>query len=114
MKPNGERTTENMTTCRKVTEEKVTVEKDGTGEERSTFDRRKDEGKTGSESRCVKREVNNRDDDKKKRCRKERENSEGGRGKVNEEVDAKRRSYCEAMIEWALRTERVFMGDFLL
>ena len=86
----------------------------GTGEERSTCDRRKDEGKTGSESKCVKREVNNRDDDRKKRCRKERKNREGGRGKVNEEVDAKRRSYSEAVIEGALRKERVFMGDFLL
>ena len=54
--------------CRKVTGEKVTVDKEGvTGEERSTCDRRKDEGKKRSESRCDKREVNHRYDDKKKR-----------------------------------------------
>ena len=36
---NGERTTGNMT-CRKVTGEKMTVEKEGTGDERSRCDRR--------------------------------------------------------------------------
>ena len=36
----------------------------GTREERSSCDRRIDEGKKGSESRCVEREVNNRDDDR--------------------------------------------------
>ena len=69
-KTNGERSTENIT-CRKVTWEKVTAEKEGgtRGQERRGIpsDRRKDEGKKGSESRCDKREVNNRDDDRKKR-----------------------------------------------
>ena len=32
-------------------------------------------------------------------------------GKVSNQGDAKRRSYSEAVIEGALRTERVFMGD---
>ena len=31
--------------------------------------------------------------------------------KVNDQVDATWRSYSEAVIEGALRTERVFMGD---
>ena len=35
-------------------------------------------------------------------------------GKVSNQGDAKRRSYSEAVIEGALRTERVFMGDLIL
>ena len=35
-------------------------------------------------------------------------------GKVNDQVDAKRRSYSEAVIEGALRTERVFINDSIL
>ena len=38
----------------------------------------------------------------------------GAGGKVNNQVDAKRRSYSEAVIEGTLRTERVFMGDSIL
>ena len=34
--------------------------------------------------------------------------------KVNDQVDATRRSYSEAVIEGASRTERVFMGDSIL
>ena len=109
---NGERTTENMT-CKKVTGEKVTVEKGGrdneTGEERSTCDRRKDEGKKRIECICDEREANNRDDDMKKRGRKEKNTRETGRGKVNDQVDAKQRSYSEGVIEGALRSERVFV-----
>ena len=47
----------------------------------------------------------------KRRGRKERNNGESVRGKVSNQGDAKRRSYSEALIEGALRTERVFMGD---
>ena len=36
------------------------------------------------------------------------------RGKVSNQGDAKRRSYSEEVIEGALRTERVFMGDSIL
>ena len=86
----------------------------GTGDERSRCDRRKDEGKKGSESRCDQTEVNNKDDDRKKRSRKERNNREGGRGKVSKQGVVKRRSYSEAVIEGALRTESVFMGDSIL
>ena len=38
----------------------------------------------------------------------------GAGRKVNDQVDASRRSYSEAVIEGALRTERVFMGDSIL
>ena len=41
--------------------------------------------------------------------------TEKGAGrKVNDQVDATRRSYSEAVIEGALRTERVFMGNSIL
>ena len=78
-KTNGERTTGNMTR-RKVSGEKVTVEKEGGTRGQDRCDRRKDEWKKGSESRCDQTEVNNKDDDRKKRDRKERNNSENGRG----------------------------------
>ena len=86
----------------------------GTGDDRSRCDRRKDEGKKGTESRYDQTEVNNKEDVRKKRDRKERTNRESGRGKVSNQGDAKRRSYSEAVIEGALRTERVFMGDSIL
>ena len=71
-KTNGERTTENMV-CRKETVEKVTVEKEGgTGDDRSRCDRRKDERKKRTESSCEQTEVNNKDDVRKKRGRKEK------------------------------------------
>ena len=37
-----------------------------------------------------------------------------GQWEVNNQVDAKRRSYSEAVIEGTLRTETVFMGDSIL
>ena len=85
-----------------------------TGEDRSRCDRRKDEGKKGSESRCDQTDVNNRDDDRKKRDGKERNNRESGSGKVKDQVDVNRRSYSEAVIEGALRTEKVFKGNSIL
>ena len=86
----------------------------GTGDDRSRCDRRKDEGKKVTESRYDQTEVNNKEDVRKKRYRKERNNRESGRGKVSNQGDAKRRSYSEAVIEGALRTERLFMGDSIL
>ena len=62
---------------------------------------------------CDQTEVNNKDDDREKRDRKERNNRESGRGK-SQQGDEKRRSYSAAVIEGALRTERVFMGDPIL
>ena len=82
--------------------------------ERSSCDRRKDEGKKGSESRCVEREVNNRDDDRKKRGMEKRNTKEGGREKSQRPGRCNWRSYSEAVIGGALRTERVFMGDSIL
>ena len=106
-------------TCRKVTGDKVTVEKDGgwhkgTGKEKSTCDRRKDEGNKGCNIRCVKGEVNNSDNDRKKRGRKATNNSESGGVKVSDQVDAKRRRYSEVVIKETLRTEQVFTGDAIL
>ena len=49
-----------------------------------------------SEGRCVEREVNSRDGDRKKRKKRGREkrnNREGGSGKFKDQVDAKWRSY---------------------
>ena len=60
-----------------------TEERGKTGQERSTFDRRNDEGKEGSESRCDRREVDNRDVGVKKKVMKERKagNQQPGRYK---------------------------------
>jgi len=69
----------------------------GTGEEKSTFDRRNGEGKKGSESRCDGREVDNRDVDRKKCLEKEtRKKGTTAWRKVNSQVDTNRRSYSEA------------------
>ena len=64
----------------------------------------------GSERRCDEREINNWDDDRMKRGRKDRNNIEPAWGKSNDQVDAKSKRYYETVIEVALRTERVFMG----
>ena len=99
-KTNGERTRESMA-CRKVTGEKVTVDEggNGTGEERSSCDRRKEEWKKGNESKCAEREVNNRDDDRTKRGRGKGTTEKAAGRRVNDQVDATRRSYSEAVIE---------------
>ena len=111
-KINGERTQENMT-CRwrGENDRREGWRDNGTGDERSRYDRRKDEGKKRSESRCDQMEVNNRDIGRKKSGKKEWNNRQSGRGKVSNQGDAKRRSYSGAVIEEALRTETVFMGD---
>ena len=54
------------------------------------------------------------DDDRKKRGREKGTTERAAGRKVNDQVDASRRSYSEAVIERALRTERVFMGDSIL
>ena len=97
-----------------MTWEEVTVKRKG-----EQWDRKGEVHVTGgkmteSKNRCVEREVNNRDDGRKKRDRKERNNRESGKGKVNDQVDTKRRSYAEAVIEGALRTERIRMRDSIL
>ena len=83
----------------------------GTGDERSSCDRRKDEWKKGSESRCdqITRTMTGR-----KKTGKKGTTEKVAGGKVSNQGDAKRRSYSEAVIEGVLRTERVFMGDSIL
>ena len=58
--------------------------------------------------------INKKYDVRKKGDRKERNNRESGRGKSQQPGRCKRRSYSEAVIEGALRIERVFMGDSIL
>ncbi|KAK2190310.1 hypothetical protein NP493_79g08015 [Ridgeia piscesae] len=48
------------------------------------------------------------------RASEEKETTEKSAGGKVDHVDATRRSYSEAVIEGALRTERVFMGDSIL
>ena len=113
---NGERTTGNMT-CRKVTGEQVTVEKEGgtMGQEMREVDATG--GKTnGSEVRgdVTKRKSITRTMTGRKETGKKGTIEKAAGGKVSNQGDAKRRSYSEAVIEGALRTERVFMGDSIL
>ena len=115
-KTNGERTTENMA-CRKVTGEKVTVEEEGKmGQERNevhvtggNMKGRKEVRVDVSKGKSITGMMTGREESGKKGT------TEKGAGrKVNDQVDATRRSYSEAVIEGALRTERVFMGDSIL
>ena len=116
-KTNGEGTTGNMT-CRKVTGEKVTVEKEGgtRGQDMREVDATggKTNGRKEVRVDVTKQKSITRTMTGRKESRKERNNGESGRGKVSNQGDAKRRSYSEAVIEGALRTERVFMGDSIL
>ena len=64
--------------------------------------------------RCDEREVNNREDDEKTRSGNETNNREGDGGKFNDQVDAVRKSYYEAVFGRALRTEKIFVGDSIL
>ena len=108
-KTNGERITENRT-CRKVTGEKVTVQKEGLQwDRRGKMKRRKEVRVDVSKRESTAGMMTGRKDAGKKGTT---ENASGG--KVKDHVDAKRRSYSEAVIEGALRTERVFMGDSIL
>ncbi|KAK2182369.1 hypothetical protein NP493_355g00000 [Ridgeia piscesae] len=115
-KTNGERTTENMA-CRKVTGEKVTVEDEGEmGQERrevhvtgGKMKGRKEVRIDVSKGKSITRMMTGR----KEAGKKGTTEKEAGR-KVNDQVDATRRNYSEAVIEGALRTERMFMGDSIL
>jgi len=49
-----------------------------------------------------------------RRCRKKGTTEKAAEGKVNDQVDAKCRSYSKAVIEGTLRKERVFMADTIL
>ena len=116
-KTNRKRTTENMT-CRKVTGAKETVEKDGEtrGQEKKEVDATGGKMKGRKEVRVdvtKRRSITRMMAGRKEAGRKGTTEIEAG-GKVSNQGDAKRRSYCEAVIEGALRTERVFMGDSVL
>ena len=114
---NGERTTGNMT-CRKVTGEKVTVEKEGGtwGQEMREVDATggKTNGRKEVRGDVTKRKSITRTMTGRKETGKKGTTEKAAGGKVSNQGDAKRRSYSEAVIEGALRTERVFMGDSIL
>ena len=114
---NGERTTGNMT-CRKVTGEKVTVEKEGgtRGQEMREVDATggKTNGRKEVRGDVTKRKSITRTMTGRKETGKKGTTEKAAGGKVSNQGDAKRRSYSEAVIEGALRTERVFMGDSIL
>ena len=114
---NGERTTGNMT-CRKVTGEKVTVEKEGgtRGQEMREVDATggKTNGRKEVRGDVTKRKSITRTMTGRKETGKKGTTEKAAGGKISNQGDAKRRSYSEAVIEGALRTERVFMGDSIL
>ena len=116
-KTNEERTTENMP-CTKETVEKVTVPKEGgtRGQKMIEVDatggktkRRKELRVDMTKRKSITRKMSGRKDTGKKGT-----TEKAAGGKVSNQGDAKRRSYSEAVIEGALRTERVFMGDSIL
>ena len=116
-KTNEERTIENIT-CRKVTGEKVTVEKEGgtrgqemieVGATVGKMKGRKEVRVDVTKLKSITRMMTGR----KEAGKKGTTEKAAGR-KVSNQGDAKRRSYSEAVIKGALRTERVFMGDYIL
>ena len=114
---NGERTTGNMT-CRKVTGEKVTVEKEGgtRGQDMREVDATggKTNGRKEVRGDVTKRKSITRTMTGRKETGKKGTTEKAAGGKVSNQGNAKRRSYSEAVIEGALKTERVFMGDSIL
>ena len=114
-KANGERTSDNMA-CRKVTGEKVTVDEGVTmGQEMIEADATGGKTKGRKELRVdvtKRKSITRMVSGRKEAGKKGTEKAAGG--KVSNQGDAKRRSYSEAVIEVALRTERVFMGDSIL
>ena len=114
-KANGERTSENMA-CRKVTGEKVTVDEGVTmGQDMIEADATGGKTKGRKELRVdvtKRKSITRMVSGRKEAGKKGTEKAAGG--KVSNQGDAKRRSYSEAVIEGALRTERVFMGDSIL
>ena len=107
---NGER--------QQVTGEKVTVEKEGgtRGQEMREVDATggKMNGRKEVRGDVTKRKSITRTMTGRKETGKKGTTEKPAGGKVSNQGDAKRRSYSEAVIEGALRTERVFMGDSIL
>ncbi|KAK2190212.1 hypothetical protein NP493_87g10008 [Ridgeia piscesae] len=100
-------------TCRKVTGEKVTVEKEGgtRGQEMREVDATggKTNGRKEVRGDVTKRKSITRTMTGRKETGKKGTTEKAAGGKVSNQGDAKRRSYSEAVIEGALRTERIFM-----
>ena len=105
---NGERTTGNMT-CRNVTGEKVTVEKEGgtRGQEMREVDATggKTNGRKEVRGDVTKRKSITRTMTGRKETEKKGTTEKAAGEQVSNQGDAKRRSYSEAVIEGALRTE---------
>ena len=86
----------------------------GTGYERSRCDRRKMNGRKEVRVDVTKRKSITRTMTGRKETGKKGTTEKAAGGKVNNQGDAKRRSFSEAVVEGALRTERVFMGNSIL
>ena len=106
-KPNGERTTQHMT-CRKVTGEKVTVEKEGgtRGQEVREVDATGGKMKGRKE---VREDVTKRKSKTRMMTGRKEAGKKGTTEKAAGEMSAI--SYYEAVIEGVWRTERLFMLD---
>ena len=76
-----------------------------------TFNGRRDEGKKRSHSKCDIREVDNRDDDRKKGVKRKGDRKEKNNREGDNQPEANRRNYSEAVLEGALRTERIYIAD---
>ena len=98
--------------------EKVTVEKEGgtRGQEMREVDARggKTNGRKEVRGDVTKWKSITRTIIGRKETGKKGTTEKAAGGKFGNQGDAKRRSYSEAVIEGALRTERVFMGDSIL
>ena len=103
----------NNMTCMKETVEKMTVEKEGgtRGQEMIEVDATGGKKKGIKELRVdmTKRKSITRKMSGRKETGKKGTPEKAAGGKVSNQGYAKRRSYSEAVIEGALRTERVFM-----
>jgi len=98
--------------------EKVTVEREGgtRGQEMIEADATggKTKGRKELKVDVTKRKSITRMISGRKEAGKKGKTEKAAGGKVSNQGDAKRRSYSEALIKGALRTERVFMGDSIL
>ena len=114
---NGERTTGNMT-MQEGHRGEMTVEKEGgtRGKEMREVDATggKTNGRKEVRGDVTKRKSITRTMIGRNETGKKVTTDKAAGGKVRNNVDALRRSYSEAVIEGALRTERVFMGDSIL
>ncbi|KAK2190590.1 hypothetical protein NP493_75g08021 [Ridgeia piscesae] len=99
-------------TCRKVTGEKVTIEKEGgtRGQEIVDATGGKTNGRKEMRGDVTKRKSITRTMTGRKETGKKGTAEKAAGGKVSNQGDAKRRSYSEAVIEGALRTRKGIYG----